>query len=403
MSECSKSKFRILHCFRAPVGGLFRHVCDLVREQAAAAHEVGIICDSNTGGERAADILDSLTENCALGIHRLPMSRQIGLQDWYAVGQIGRIANTMNVDILHGHGAKGGAYTRLAKIHTQPTAYRFYTPHGGSLHYSNFSPQGLVFLNLERILLSRTDGLIFESEYAQTTYLTKIGGRKCNRRIVYNGVAEVEFESVVPSGQLSDLVFVGEMRALKGVATLLHAIGELKNNGIPVTAFLVGSGPEASDFKELAAELQIADQVEFAGAMPARDAFTRGQLLVVPSHKESLPYIVLEAAAAGMPMIATRVGGIPEIFGSLSAKLIEPQNTNTLAGAIQDYLENPVENTKHAVTLRNLVHEKFSVKKMAADIVEFYCETYSARSSMNHYVKTKLTGEKKSHRMPAVK
>ena len=68
--------------------------------------------------------------------------------------------------------------------------------------------------------------------------------------------------------------------------------------------------------------------------MPARDAFALGRLLVAPSRAESLPYIVLEAAAAAVPMITTNVGGIPEIFGPQAAGLVAPGDAAALARAI---------------------------------------------------------------------
>ena len=89
----------------------------------------------------------------------------------------------------------------------------------------------------------------------------------------------------------------------------------LPGEGRHLRADIVGDGPDRQRFETQAADLGLGGAVSFTGAMPARTAFARGRLLVVPSRAESLPYVVLEAAAAGMPMIATRVGGIPEIFG----------------------------------------------------------------------------------------
>ena len=161
MSGSSRPQFRILHCFRTPVGGLFRHVCDLAKTQSLLGHDVGIVCDSETGGELGEKRLADLSAFCKLGIHRTPMSRQIGPRDWSALGTVQRVANNCKADVLHGHGAKGGAYARLARMGRHGQTLRIYTPHGGSLHYSPWSPQGLVFLTLERILLPKTDGLIF--------------------------------------------------------------------------------------------------------------------------------------------------------------------------------------------------------------------------------------------------
>ena len=157
---------RIVHCFRAPVGGLFRHVCDLVRGQAECGHEIALICDSRTGGDIADSRLQELEEFCSLGITRLSMPRTIGLDDLWTTLHTRKIAAELKADILHGHGAKGGAYSRIAALVKSTLA--FYTPHGGSLHYSRSSPAGLLFLTLEQVLRSITDGFIFESSYDET-------------------------------------------------------------------------------------------------------------------------------------------------------------------------------------------------------------------------------------------
>ena len=69
---------KILHAFRTPVGGLFRHVRDLARGQSELGHEVGIICDSTTGGQVASGLLDSIAPHCSLGIARIGISRLPG-------------------------------------------------------------------------------------------------------------------------------------------------------------------------------------------------------------------------------------------------------------------------------------------------------------------------------------
>src|SRR4051812_18613130 len=129
---------RILHVLRSPVGGLFRHVIDLARGQAARGHRVGIVADSTTGGERADAAFAILAPHLTLGLSRVPMSRRIGASDISAQRHVAQRARDTASQVLHGHGAKGGAYARLVG----PRAIRVYTPHGGSLHYDRGSPVG---------------------------------------------------------------------------------------------------------------------------------------------------------------------------------------------------------------------------------------------------------------------
>lgn len=164
---------RIVHCFRAPVGGLFRHVSDLVQAQARAGHAVGIICDSSTGGAFEDNIFDRLQPFLALGVKRFPMRRQIAPSDVAAIWQLLREVRALDPDILHAHGAKGGAYARIAgtllRIFGSNLA-RFYTPHGGSLYYDPNALSGRVYFTAERILERMTDGFIFVSKFEADAY-----------------------------------------------------------------------------------------------------------------------------------------------------------------------------------------------------------------------------------------
>jgi glycosyltransferase involved in cell wall biosynthesis len=123
----------------------------------------------------------------------------------------------------------------------------------------------------------------------------------------------------------------------------------------------------------------VATQVRFVGAKPARSAFALGRVLVAPSRAESLPYIVLEAAAAGIPLIATRVGGIPEIFGPDAADLIPPGDPVALAQAIDTALKNPARLQAAAQRLKARVRASFSVDSMTNAVITAYQDARSDR------------------------
>jgi glycosyltransferase involved in cell wall biosynthesis len=117
--------------------------------------------------------------------------------------------------------------------------------------------------------------------------------------------------------------------------------------------------------------------------MPARRAFALGRVMAVPSRSESLPYIVLEAAGAGLPLTATRVGGIPEIFGPDSARLVPPEDAPALAAALAAILDNPAESRTAAEALRARVHAQFSVDSMVDEVLAAYLQTLPLASSIS--------------------
>jgi glycosyltransferase involved in cell wall biosynthesis len=364
----SSQSIRILHVLRAPVGGLFRHVLDLAHGQVERGHRVGLIVDATTGGGRAEAALADLSPLLALGVTRVPMSRQIGPSDISAIAHVGQRAAATAADVLHGHGAKGGAYARLARGRQ---AIRAYTPHGGSLHYGWASPTGLLYLTLERVLIRRTDLFLFESAYGRDVFRARLGNPGQSALVVHNGVTAAEFEPIATEPTASDLVFVGELRVLKGVDVLIAAIALLKRDGHGVNATIVGDGPDRAAFEAQVRAQDLTDSVRFVGAKPARASFALGRLVVVPSRAESLPYIVLEAAAAGVPLITTKVGGIPEIFGPDSADLIPPGDPEALARAIALGLRDLGKGTAGA-RLQARVRENFSTQTMTDAVLAAY-------------------------------
>ena len=365
---------RILHCLRAPVGGLFRHVLDLAGEQAARGHDVGILADSNAEDRLTAGKFAAVAGDLRLGIHRIPMSRQPGLGDYKAYRSVLRHVRPLDLDVMHGHGAKGGAYARLAARALKREGRKlraFYTPHGGTLNFKPGSLEGRVFLKLEKILEGFSDGIVFESAYAQRVYRERIGPGPAPERIIPNGLQPSDFFTPSQSDSASDVLFVGELRDLKGVDVLLRALARLAPKR-PASATIVGAGPDAEKFKAQAAALGLDSLVRFTGALPAREAFELGRIMTVPSRAESFPYIVLEAAAAGLPLIATSVGGIPEIVAGTDTALIAPGDDAVLAEAIAAALDDPDAARARAARLKANVHDKFNVAGMAGAVLAFY-------------------------------
>jgi glycosyltransferase involved in cell wall biosynthesis len=158
------------------------------------------------------------------------------------------------------------------------------------------------------------------------------------------------------------------------VDVLLEAIALLRRNGRAVSATLVGDGQERDTFKAQASSLGLGSLVRFRPAMPARQAQTLGHVMVVPSRMESLPYVVLETAAAGKPLIATRVGGIAEIFGPLAPELVPADDAPALAAAILGILDAPDTAAEKARTLRERVAALFSLKAMTDGVLAAYGE-----------------------------
>jgi glycosyltransferase involved in cell wall biosynthesis len=368
---------RILHAVRAPVGGIFRHILDVANGQADRGHHVGIIADSMTGGERAEAALAAIAPRLKLGVHRLAIRREPVPIDAVVWAHFMRLIRKLKPDVLHGHGAKAGAFIRLKGRSSR--TIRVYTPHGGSLHYPLNTLKGAIYSRLERALMNRTDLFLFESAFARDTYQRTIGKPDGLVRCVFNGVTANEFDPIPIADDATDIVYVGEFRHIKGADVLIDAVARLRADGKQVSLTLAGDGEELEALKAQIAQLGLTDVVRFIGHVKARYGFSKGRVLVVPSRGDSMPYVVIEAAAAGIPMVAANVGGIPEIFGEHTDALFAPNIVGAMADAIETALDDPEGALARARRLRERIFLHFSQKAMVEGIMAGYRDAFANR------------------------
>jgi glycosyltransferase involved in cell wall biosynthesis len=377
MPEVSDQPLRILHAVRAPVGGIFRHILDLANGQVDRGHHVGIIADSLTGGERADAALKEIAPRLRLGVHRIAIRREPFPTDVLVWMQFMRLIWKLKPQVLHGHGAKAGAFVRLES--RSRSTIRVYTPHGGSLHYPLDTLKGAVYSRLERALMNSTDLFLFESAFARDTYQRTIGVPKGLVRCVFNGVTAGEFDPITAAADASDVVYVGEFRHIKGADILIDAVARLHADGKPVTLTLAGDGEELDHLKAQVQRLGLTEAVRFIGHVKARYGFSKGKLLVVPSRGDSMPYVVIEAAAAGIPMVAANVGGIPEIFASHRDALFAPSSVGAMADAIEIALDDPAAAEARAKSLRERIFLHFSQNAMVEGVLAAYRDAFADR------------------------
>ena len=376
-------KLRILHVFRAPLGGLFRHVIDLANEQVARGHAVGLFFDSESRGDHIASALSRISGGLSLGVSGCPIHRNPHPGDAIAIARFMKKTSEIKPDIVHGHGSKGGLYARLPGL-LRPAGgpIRAYTPHGGSFNYKPGSLMHRAFMATEKLLTLSTDVFLFESAYIAGRFDAFVGSKTGTRRIVANGISCAEFVPVAPNSDAADFLYVGELRAAKGIDTLLDAIALAgsKLGAIP-RAVLVGSGPDKEVLLAQAQRLGIAHRLSFPGPMAVREAFKLGRIMVVPSRAESLPYVVLEAAAGRVPLVSTDVGGIPEIFGPYRNRLGPSDNSADLCARMLATMRLPkVELEQQLADLAGYVEKHFSIGAMVDSVMEGYAEAIARRA-----------------------
>ncbi|MBB3453694.1 glycosyltransferase involved in cell wall biosynthesis [Rhizobium sp. BK313] len=366
---------RILHCFRSPVGGVFRHVRDLAEEQSKAGHEVGILCDSLTGGTHEDLLFDDVRPFLSLGVTRLPIKRHISLSDATTLWNSYNKVKSLRPDVLHGHGAKGGLLARILGSALRVNKYRvarLYTAHGGSLHFSRASPQGLLVHTLERLLEFLTDGLIFICEFERRSYENKIGKPRTRTAMIYNGISERDFRNIPTRSDSVHFVYIGMLRDLKGPDLFVDAFAKTERQiGRPLSALMIGDGPDKDKYRTMMIQRGLGHRIGMLPAMRVHEAFSMSQNVVVPSRAEAMPYIVLEALAAEKAVIASRVGGIAEALGEHSPALAESGNADDLARVMAAAITEPTWR-QQTMPDTETIRSTFSASVMARDTIELY-------------------------------
>ncbi len=381
----SPQDINIVHVLRAPVGGLFRHVVDLASEQAARGYHVGIICDSLTGGDVGAAKLAKLAPLMELGIERLAMPRQPSLNDIRAIRHVITRASTLRRTgralVIHGHGAKGGVYARLPGLWSHD-AVRAYTPHGGSFNYRPGTAVHAFYMRVEAVLKRATDLYLFESAFIKSRVAAELGPIRALGEVNVNGISDAEFLPVLPQADAADFLYLGELRAAKGIDTLIEAMSIVhKTTAQRPSLLLAGTGPDAAALKNQVDLVGLGAFVSFVGAQRARQVMARARTFVVPSRAESLPYSLLEATGAAMPVIATNVGGIPEIFGPFADQLIASNDAPLLAAHLSAALAAPqAERAGMALAIQGYVKSRFTIKLMVDGILEAYGQALRQKS-----------------------
>jgi glycosyltransferase involved in cell wall biosynthesis len=202
--------------------------------------------------------------------------------------------------------------------------------------------------------------------------------------VFYNGIdpdlnlampasADARRELNVPPG-IPLMVVIGRLSGEKGQANFLRAFAHVAERRSDVKAVIVGEGPDRPGLVDLARELRLDSRVVFTGYQrDVRRYYESADLLVVPSKSEGIPNVVLEAMLFGVPVVSTRVGGIPEIIRDRwNGLLVPPENPAALAGAIVEVITDKALAGRLARTAREETLPKFTTLERCAKIADFY-------------------------------
>ena len=374
---------RILQVIEATVGGTKRHVLDLVTGLRAGGWEVEVACprvrDRSYGDTSLWDELRA----ARVPVHEIPMRRASVC--WTNVSAILRLRDLIagrRYAVLHAHSSVGGAVARTAARLTRRPPAVVYTPNGWAFLLPGSRLRRSLYVALERGLGAVTDRLIAVSptEAAEARAHRIAGPRVVT---ILNGIDAHAATPGARTGVARGPAVIGTVARLtpqKDPFTWLGVVVEVRRRR-PDTRFVWIGGGELEPAVGAAAErLGVADAIQLLPYRDdARDALQTFDVFLLTSVFEGLPYALLEALAAGLPVVATSVVGVRDVVRHAETGLLAPaRNPAALASAVLHLLDDPDHARRIGHAGRGDVLERFSVRAMVEQTARLYAELIAA-------------------------
>jgi glycosyltransferase involved in cell wall biosynthesis len=316
------------------------------------------------------------------------------LRDSHALLKLIRLAQAFKPDIVHTHTAKAGFLGRQAALAVRPRPVIVHTYHGHVLEGYFGAAKARLYRELERALARVSDRLIGVSQ-ATVDDLVRLG------------IAPSERFSVIPLGLDLDLlaepsetlrlasrgelgvgvdeillVFVGRIVPIKRLDLLLLALAQARESEPRLRLVVVGDGDERQALERQAVELGIAADVFFLGyRRELRPIFAAADVAVLSSDNEGTPVSMIEAAAAGLPAVATDVGGVREVVSEETGVLVPRGDGAALASAMVEMAADAPRRESCGSAARRRAIGRYGAERLLGDIDALYRELVAVRSA----------------------
>jgi len=372
---------KILHIHTLPIiSGSGINTLLTMQGSVREGHEVTLACESEgrlTGAAETAGVQILLVPS---------LGREINpVRDLLAVKSLSKLIQKHRFDIVHTHNSKAGIVGRLAARMAKAPLI-IHTVHGFAFHDAESLTRRILFRTLERTAAHWCDGMIFISKPLEDWAQREGIGRRIPHQVIYSGIDVTAFQIADMAkvrrelGISHDSLVVGIISKLwegKGHRVLFHAwkkIQERWDKGSQPILLVVGEGPLAGSLRDLAVKLNIAATVVFTGfRADVPDVTAAVDIAVLPSAFEGMGRVLLEAMAAGKPVVASNVGGIPDLVEhGRTGLLVPPNKVPQLADALELLLVDEQQRQTMAKCAATSIMRKYSAEGMVEDIHLFY-------------------------------
>lgn len=337
-------QLKVLMVVECAGGGTGRHVLDLAQGLIQHGHEVHIAYSNNRVDQY---FLDRLADLSIAGTVVLAMNAAPHPRDIKAIAMLRRYGREHGpFDIIHGHSSKGGAMARLAALGTGACA--FYTLHGLIMMDPDLPRwKWLMYLGIELGLAQCTSRIIAVSpEEKRAAASLGLGDKRLI--MIPNGVDQTGLVSRQQArrnlGVLGDepvIGFVGRLVEQKAPHVLIEAFAQVLKVAPQARLAIVGNGPLSEPMQNLANTLRVNNRIIWLGQRDARQFFAGFDVFALSSRKEGLPYVVLEAMAAGLPVVATQTSGVEILVEpGVSGEVVQTDHVENFAQALSGLITN---------------------------------------------------------------
>ncbi len=292
--------------------------------------------------------------------------------DTRAFIQLVRIIRRGRFNLLHASSTKAGLIVRAAAALVARDVPVVFTAHGWAFTEGRPQPVRKVLAYLERWAAARTSAIICVSEHDRVLAARLAVADPSRMRVIYNGIDPSSFDRLRRRSPQSDrlrIIMVGRLRAPKDPLTLVEAVRLVPGAELVI----VGDGPLRRRVDALVRRRGLGDRVRVLGFREdVTQLLASADVFVLPTHWEGMPLAVIEAMMAGLPVVASRVGGIPEaVQDGVTGFLVPPRRADVLAKALEN-LRDPERRRWMGEEARRVARERFTVSRMTQETLAVY-------------------------------
>lgn len=388
---------RVLHILEATQGGTRRHILDLLPALQARGLHCNLACSFLRNPQFVEDA--ACLAGLGIGIHEVPMQRGWGGgQDMAAWRALRAHLQTHHYDLIHCHSSKAGFIGRLLQPPGKSQAVPvIYTPHCIAFDTGLPRPQRRVARIVEKLLAPLTAHFIAVARHELHMFYATNLCPPSRATVIYNGIDVQAFDALTtarphhpaPSPSAFTIGCFGRLTRQKNQVALLYAFAQVKREVPEAQLMLIGGGEDEAKLRSLANQLCISKSVLWVGEVAeARPYYALCDVVAQPSRWEGCPYSILEAMTARRPVVATAVGGVPELLAcgnphSQDADrkhlpqprigiTYKPAHPATLAKSLIELARDNESRVILGNTARQRVEEAFTLEQMVEKTVKVY-------------------------------